>query len=44
MPRLTEVLSRENLTIRSSETFESTLEDVFTLLAHRGETACWINE
>jgi hypothetical protein len=35
--RLTEVLSGKNGTVQSIETVESTLEDVFTLLAHRGK-------
>jgi ABC-2 type transport system ATP-binding protein len=35
--RLTKALARENITVKSVETVESTLEDVFTLLAHRGQ-------
>jgi hypothetical protein len=34
---LTEALSEKKLSVRSIETVESTLEDVFTLLAHRGK-------
>ncbi|MGD0609895.1 MAG: ABC transporter ATP-binding protein [Anaerolineales bacterium] len=34
---LTEALTEKKLTVRSIETVESTLEDVFTLLAHRGQ-------
>jgi ABC-2 type transport system ATP-binding protein len=34
---LTSALARYHITIHSVETVESTLEDVFTLLAHRGE-------
>jgi ABC-2 type transport system ATP-binding protein len=37
--RLTKALSKENITVRSVETVESTLEDVFTLLAHRGKAS-----
>jgi ABC-2 type transport system ATP-binding protein len=36
---LTEALSREKVAVQSIETVESTLEDVFTLLAHRGKTS-----
>jgi len=35
--RLTKSLSEKNITVQSVETVESTLEDVFTLLAHRGK-------
>ena len=35
--RLTKALSEKNITVQSVETVESTLEDVFTLLAHRGK-------
>jgi ABC-2 type transport system ATP-binding protein len=35
--KLINALSRENITVQSVETVESTLEDVFTLLAHRGK-------
>ena len=34
---LTEALTGKKITVRSIETVESTLEDVFTLLAHRGK-------
>ena len=34
---LTEALSEKKLSVQSIETVESTLEDVFTLLAHRGK-------
>ena len=37
--RLTKALSEKNITIQSIETVESTLEDVFTLLAHRGKAS-----
>jgi hypothetical protein len=33
---LTSALTEKKITVRSIETVESTLEDVFTLLAHRG--------
>jgi ABC-2 type transport system ATP-binding protein len=36
--RLTSYLARKNITVHSIETVQSTLEDVFTLLAHRGRT------
>lgn len=36
---LTGALSKEKITVQSVETVESTLEDVFTLLAHRGRTS-----
>jgi ABC-2 type transport system ATP-binding protein len=36
---LTEVLSRMHVVVQSIETVESTLEDVFTLLAHRGKAS-----
>jgi ABC-2 type transport system ATP-binding protein len=36
---LTTALSKENITVKSVETVESTLEDVFTLLAHRGKAS-----
>jgi len=32
-------LSKQNITVHSVETVESTLEDVFTLLAHRGRAS-----
>ena len=32
-------LSKQNITVQSVETVESTLEDVFTLLAHRGKAS-----
>jgi ABC-2 type transport system ATP-binding protein len=35
--RLIKALSEKNITVQSVETVESTLEDVFTLLAHRGK-------
>jgi ABC-2 type transport system ATP-binding protein len=35
--RLLKALSEKNITVQSVETVESTLEDVFTLLAHRGK-------
>ena len=35
--KLIEALSEKKITVRSIETVESTLEDVFTLLAHRGK-------
>ncbi len=36
---LTSALSKEKITVQSVETVESTLEDVFTLLAHRGKAS-----
>lgn len=36
---LTKYLSGKGITVNSIETVQSTLEDVFTLLAHRGKTA-----
>jgi ABC-2 type transport system ATP-binding protein len=36
---LTTALSKKNITVQSVETVESTLEDVFTLLAHRGKAS-----
>ncbi len=36
---LTSALSKKNITVQSVETVESTLEDVFTLLAHRGKAS-----
>ena len=36
---LTTALSKQNITVKSVETVESTLEDVFTLLAHRGKAS-----
>ena len=36
---LTSALSRKKITVQSVETVESTLEDVFTLLAHRGKAS-----
>ncbi len=36
---LTTALSRKNIAVQSVETVESTLEDVFTLLAHRGKAS-----
>jgi ABC-2 type transport system ATP-binding protein len=36
---LTGALSKEKITVQSVETVESTLEDVFTLLAHRGKAS-----
>ena len=36
---LTTALSKKKITIQSVETVESTLEDVFTLLAHRGKAS-----
>ena len=36
---LTAAIARENITVKSVETVESTLEDVFTLLAHRGKAS-----
>ena len=36
---LTAALSRQNITVQTVETVESTLEDVFTLLAHRGKAS-----
>jgi len=36
--RLTKYLSGKGITVNSIETVQSTLEDVFTLLAHRGRT------
>ncbi len=36
---LTAVLEGKNITVRSGETVESTLEDVFTLLAHQGRAS-----
>jgi ABC-2 type transport system ATP-binding protein len=35
--RLTKALAEKNVTVQSTETVVSTLEDVFTLLAHRGK-------
>jgi len=35
---LTNYLATKNITVSSVETVQSTLEDVFTLLAHRGRT------
>src|SRR6266540_6147896 len=35
---LTKYLAGKNITVNSIETVQSTLEDVFTLLAHRGKT------
>jgi hypothetical protein len=35
---LTQYLAGKGLTVNSVETVQSTLEDVFTLLAHRGKT------
>lgn len=37
--RLTRELAGQGIDVRSTETVESTLEDVFTLLAHRGRVA-----
>jgi ABC-2 type transport system ATP-binding protein len=37
--KLTKALSKKNITVQSVETVESTLEDVFTLLAHRGKAS-----
>lgn len=37
--RLTKAISDKGIKIQSVETVQSTLEDVFTLLAHRGSTA-----
>ena len=37
--QLTKALSDKNFTIQSIETVESSLEDVFTLLAHRGKAS-----
>ena len=34
--RLTKYLADKGITVNSIETVQSTLEDVFTLLAHRG--------
>ena len=39
---LTEYLARKNITVNSIETVQSTLEDVFTLLAHRGKTGVMV--
>jgi ABC-2 type transport system ATP-binding protein len=36
---LTAALSKKNITVESVETVESSLEDVFTLLAHRGKAS-----
>ena len=36
---LTTALSKKNITVQSVETVESTLEDVFNLLAHRGKAS-----
>jgi hypothetical protein len=36
---LTSALSKQNIAVQSVETVESTLEDVFTLLAHRGKAS-----
>ena len=36
---LTKALSEKNITVQSIETVELTLEDVFTLLAHRGKAS-----
>ncbi|MGB8214817.1 MAG: ABC transporter ATP-binding protein [Anaerolineales bacterium] len=36
---LTDALTAKNITVKSIETVESTLEDVFTLLAHRGKAS-----
>ncbi len=36
---LTAALSRQNINVQSIETVESSLEDVFTLLAHRGKAS-----
>jgi ABC-2 type transport system ATP-binding protein len=36
---LTTALSKQNIAVQSVETVESTLEDVFTLLAHRGKAS-----
>jgi hypothetical protein len=35
---LTQYLAGKGFTVNSVETVQSTLEDVFTLLAHRGKT------
>ena len=35
---LTKYLAGKGITVNSIETVQSTLEDVFTLLAHRGKT------
>ena len=37
--RLTSALAKEKITVQSVEKVESTLEDVFTLLAHRGKAS-----
>lgn len=37
--RLKNALAKEKITVQSVETVESTLEDVFTLLAHRGKAS-----
>jgi len=36
---LSAALSKQNINVQSVETVESTLEDVFTLLAHRGKAS-----